>query len=86
MSCRKSVAAATRAELVAAGKLDSALGSAAMVLADRLDDPELAGSALAPTAKELRALLETVCRGAGAVADPVDELKKRREARLRAAR
>lgn len=80
---RKSVLAATRAELEAAGKLDSALGSAALALAARLDDKDTAASAVAPTAKELRATLEAVTRHAKPAGDPVDEVKAKREERLR---
>ena len=83
---RKSVTAATRAELVAAGKLDTALGATALALAARLDDPATAAAAVAPTAKDLRAALEAVTRGASAVADPIDEVRAKREERLRKGR
>ncbi len=81
---RKSVTAATRTQLVAAGKLETPLGSAAMTYAARLDDPETAASAVAAIGKELRATLEELTRGVTKAGDPVDELRAARERRRKA--
>ena len=81
---RKSVTASTRAQLVAAGKLDCALGSAAMTYAARLDDPDTAASAVAAIGKELRSTLEELTRGVAVASDPVDDLKAKRDARRKA--
>lgn len=82
---RRSVLAAARAELRAADVVDSALGAAALTLAERLDAGEERGSGLAAISKELRCLLSAACEDVGKVGDPVDELRQRREARLRGA-
>jgi hypothetical protein len=78
---RRSIVAATRAELEAGGKLQSALGSVALVIAERLDKAEDPGSAMAAMAKELRATMAELAKLAPSVADPVDELKRRRQER-----
>ena len=83
MTRRKTVLAATRAELVTLGKLTTPSGAAALVLAERLDAGGDPGSAMAAMAKELRATMTELGRHAPAVADPVDELRKRREERRR---
>lgn len=78
------VLAATRAQLGAIGRADTPLGATALVLAGRLDVGADPGSAMAAMAKELRAVMAELLRGAPAVADPVDELRERRRARLNA--
>lgn len=78
---RRSVLAATRAELVALGKLDSPLGAVALTLAARLDQGQDPGSAMAAMAKELRVTMAELGRTGQAAADPVDELRRRREER-----
>lgn len=84
MASRK-VTTATRRTLTAAAKLDSPLGQAALVLAARMDSAaDESGSALAAVAKELRTTLAEAVKGAATVADPVDQLRARREARRRA--
>ena len=71
---------ATRVELGAAGRLDSALGRAALLLAQRLDVSDREpGTALAALIREHRAALAEAVRGAKAAADPVDELRARRD-------
>lgn len=71
---------ATRAELTAAGRVDSALGRAALLLAQRLDASEREpGTALAALIREHRAARSEALRGAKAAADPVDELRARRD-------
>lgn len=80
---RRSTLTATKARLTELGKIESALGSAALVLAGRLDDPDTPGSAVAAIGKELRAMLTELEQHATVVADPIDELKARREKRQR---
>lgn len=70
--------AATRAELEAAGRLDSMLGQVALLLAERMCEFDT-GSGTAALSKELRAVMATAVQGAPAAADPVDELRARRD-------
>lgn len=78
---------AVEAALEAAGRVGHPLAEVAVVLAARIDaNVEGAvdtGSALASVARELRATLEAATASA-APPDVVDELRARREARLRA--
>lgn len=78
------VLAATRAQLDAIGRAQSPLGATALVLAARLDAGADPGSAMAAMAKELRQVMADLLAGASVVADPVDELRERRRARLNA--
>lgn len=66
-----------RRELEAAGVLDTALGQQAVTIAVRMADA--AATALAPLSKELRSVMAAATRGAETEADPVDELKLRRD-------
>lgn len=80
------VAASTRAELVAADRLETALGQSALALAKRLDawTSHDTGSSLGSLAKALADLLAQATKGSGTgEGDPVTELKKRREERRR---
>jgi hypothetical protein len=74
-----SLAGLTRNELEQAGRLGTALGEAALVLARRIDAGHDPGSAVAALAREHRAALAEAVRGARRAADPMDELKARRE-------
>ena len=67
------VAEATQRELAAVGRLDTALGRAAMLAARRLDASSTAdtGASVAALLREHRAALA----GALSVADPLDELR-----------
>lgn len=71
-------------ELEEAGRLDTALGQAALGLAALLDAGE-GGSAAAALTREFRATRAEALQGAGALASPLDkardELAKRRAAR-----
>lgn len=78
---RNGVTAAVRAELRDSPRKDSALARTALVLAQRLDDPETPATAVAAMAKEIRAVLTDLDRDAVAVSNPLDELKRRRERR-----
>jgi hypothetical protein len=75
-----STESATYTELEAAGRLDSALGQAALVLARRLDNPHMeTGSGLAALARQHGATLAEAVKDAAVAADPLDELRERRE-------
>lgn len=77
------VLAATERELVAAERLETALGQACLTLARRLDSPGLdTGSAMASVAARLDDLLAKATKGAGKATRPgqlQDELAARRE-------
>lgn len=67
-----------------AGRLSTPAGAAALVLARRIDSATDTGSALAALVREFRATM-TEALAQSAVADSVDEMKARRDAKLRAA-
>lgn len=72
-------------ELDAAGRADSAVGHAALALAARIDAAEgETGSALAAMVRELRATLAEALADGKREADPVDELRTRRDRKLSA--
>lgn len=74
------VAAATRAALDEAGRSETALGAATLALAARIDDGSREpGSAFAALVREHRAALAEALRGANQVANPLDELRARRD-------
>lgn len=75
------VAARTRRELAEAGREDSALGQAALVMAWRLDQRADTASAMAAGLKQLEATLSSAVRGATVVSSPLDELRARRDAK-----
>lgn len=77
---------ATRKALTDAGTLETPLGQQALVLATMVANPDTPGTARVAAAKELRATLEEATRQPSTVADPVDEVKTRREERQRRAR
>ncbi len=77
---------ALRRELADAGRLDTALGQQALALAVKLASPFDTGSAMAAVSRELRAVREEALRGAEHVADPLDELRLRRDAKRAGAR
>ncbi len=72
---------ALRRELAEAGRLDTALGQQALALAVKLASPHDTGSAMAAVSRELRAVREEALRGAEQAADPLDELRLRRDAK-----
>lgn len=74
------VEVATVAELEAAGREASPLGLAAVVLARRLDNSSNeSGAAIAALARQLRDTLGAAMAGAQKAADPLDELRERRD-------
>lgn len=78
------VSAAVLAELEDVGRVDSALGRAALVLARRADRASFgdSGSSLASVVRELRATLAVAVKGAQVEGDIVDELQQQRAKRI----
>ena len=75
---------ATMAELVVADRVASSLGQAALLMARRLDMTSAdTGSSVAALAREQRATLALALESATNVLDPADQLRLRREARIR---
>ena len=72
--------AAVRAELEAAGRSGTHLGAAALALAERIDG-STAVMGFAALVKELRLTMEAAVAGVKVAADPVDELRSRRDAK-----
>jgi len=79
LSSDKAVASVQR-ELEAAGRTDTYLGALALVLAARIDGSK-AVMGFAALAKELRVTMDAALAGVTVVADPVDELRSRRDAK-----
>ena len=69
---------ATRSGLVAAGRLDSELGTAVMYLAARLDNVGLmeTGASVAALMREYRATLAEAMKDADAANDPLEALRE----------
>ena len=77
------VAAATLAQLEQAGRLDTAVGQTALALARRIDAAGAeTGSSLAALARQHMATLAEAVKNAKVAADPLDELRGRRERKL----
>lgn len=70
--------AATIDELVSAGRLGSALGQAALVLAAKASSSADTGSATAAVIRQWQATFERALAGAEDAEDPVDEIARRR--------
>lgn len=69
-------------QLTEAGALDSPAGQLCVTLATRLDTPGIdTGSAVAAVSRELRAVLADALGTAETAADPIDELRERRDRR-----
>ena len=68
-------------ELAAADRLDTVLGQAALVLARRIESPMETGSSIASMTKQLRETLADALKGAQQVADPLDEIRARRDSK-----
>lgn len=76
-------AAATTAELERADRLNTAIGQAALVLAKRIDASSTeTGGSLASLVREHRATMAEALRDTDGQADPLDELRTRRERKL----
>lgn len=72
---------ATLAALVDVARESSPMGTAALALARRIDTGTDSGSALASAVKQLRETLDAALDGTKVAADPLDELRRRREAK-----
>lgn len=68
-----------------ADRLDTVLGQQALALAAQIVSPFQTGAGVASLSKELRAVMAEAMRGVAAAADPVDELRRRRDAKRAAA-
>jgi hypothetical protein len=68
-----------RAELIEGERLDTALGAQALEIAARMSSPFETGSSIASLSRELRAVMNDALKNAKKVADPVDELRQRRD-------
>lgn len=68
-------------ELDAAGKLDSTLGQQALELARSIEAGRETGSGVAALSKELRAVMAEALSDVVQAADPLDELRARRDAK-----
>lgn len=79
METAGAVTAATEKWLEDVGGLDTALGQQALVLARRIDSPAENGSGVAALSREFREVLRAV--GGKREADPLDELRARRDRR-----
>lgn len=78
------IADAALAELTAAGRAGTAAGAVVLVLARRLDDSYAeTGSSVSALSRELRAALAAAMSGTAPAADPLDELRKRRQRKHR---
>jgi hypothetical protein len=75
------VAEATLAELSAAGRESTALGTAALALAARIDVGADTGSALASAVKQLGATMAEALQGVRGSTSLLDELRARRDAK-----
>jgi hypothetical protein len=69
---------AVKADLDAAGRLDTPLGQQAVRLAQRMCSPYDTGSALAAVSKELRSVMAEALKDVDAGGDALDELAERR--------
>lgn len=78
-----SVEEATRDELARAGREDTAVGQSAVALARRIDaGASEPGSSFAALVREHRGVLAEALKDAETAADPLDELRAKREQRL----
>jgi hypothetical protein len=74
----ESVVEATRRELEAAGRLDTALGRATLKLAAQLDAGHDTGSSSAALARQFAAMLADATRGSEAEVTELDRLRMKR--------
>lgn len=82
-----SVEAAARAELEGAGRLNTTIGRAVLVLARQLDQGDGdTGSSKASVAGKLRELMAEALKDVKRAADPIDEIAERRRKRQARAR
>lgn len=77
---------ATRAELRQLGALDTMLGQQALAIAKRMAGETETGSAVATLSREHSRLMAELAARKVAAADPVNEVQRRRDAKLARAR
>jgi len=73
------LAQVTRDQLDAAGRLETYQGQAALELARRIVSPFESGSSVASMTKQLRETMADALKGAAVAADPLDEIRRRRD-------
>ncbi len=73
-------------ELEAAGRLQSVAGQVALELAYRVASPRETGAAVAALARELSASMTKALAGVDRTADPLDEIRARRDLKRAAGR
>jgi len=74
-----SLTVATLKELTAAGRVDTSMGQAALLMARRLDSRGMdTGSAIAALVREHRSTLEDAIKNATRASDPLDQLAEKR--------
>ena len=77
---KSALVTAVEAELVAAGRLDSAKSQIAVLAAERVSSPMGdSGSSFAALLRELRVCLDDALGGVSVGVDPLDEIRRRRE-------
>ena len=77
---------ATIRELEAAGRLQTAFGQVAVELARRIGSRRETGAAVAALARELGATMTAALAGVADAADPLDEIRARRDLKRHAGR
>lgn len=80
------IVAATKRDLEAAKKLDTVVGRQALVIAARMTLPKATGSEIAALSRELSRLMSLAVGKGNQEADPVDEVKRKRDAKIAKAR
>jgi hypothetical protein len=66
-------------KLEAVGRVDTVAGQQALTLAGRMSSPSETGAAVASLSRQLSATMAEALAGTAVAADPMDELKARRE-------
>jgi hypothetical protein len=79
---RPQLLAAIREDLVSAGLLQTVDGQVALVLAAAIESPRTTGAGVAALSRELRTVMRRVGAGSPRPWTPLDELQRRRDARL----
>jgi len=74
---------ATIRELEAVGRLESVAGQVALVLARRIGSRRESGAATASLARQFSATMDKALAGVERAADPLDEIRARRDAKRR---
>lgn len=69
----------TSRQLEAVDRLDTVLGQQALALAARIVSPVESGASVASLSKEFRAVMAEALEGVAVAADPMDELRRRRD-------